>query len=508
MTSTTRLDLTPTTPLDTRELVEAAFELRRSGDAARALCAARIAYGREPYNAQVQTALAWGVEASLKREVGSGRPSNRVVEACAHEYAKLEKVDRPGLVHSMMLARLSHVAERWPGFLGFVRRFGNDQFRAEDYTRMPKREGDGSFPSRAEGVARGVYKSLGPSAPADAVEWAVGFFAAILKRQPDAEWIPYYQGKLLILLGRVEEARTLVLPVLRRHDRSFWAWEMLAEICQFAEDAGGESPGSRRLACLAKALAVGEKPEYLVKVRRAFAEELVHAGRLEEARAELEEIRRVRRGQGWKEDPEVERRLAGADLGAIVPRRMAEADLDALAASAADALFDDLPWLDGVVVRRFKEGDGIVVALSEGVTVPAHDRALAASAEPGDPVRLRVWRDGAEGKPRVRDARPGGDGAEPVRFRRDFKGTASRKDGSPFAFVDAAGESIFVSPDLVDAEGIRDGDPVSGVALRLVHPKTGRPAWRAVRVATSAAKRAANPAATETSATATTTGCA
>lgn len=570
MTNITRLDLTPATPLDTRELVDAVFELRRSGDAARSLCAARVAYEREPFNPRVQSALAWAVEASLKREVESGNPSNRVIDACAHEYAKLEKVERPSLVHSMMLVRLVRAAERWPGFAGFVRRFGNGQFMADDYTRKPKREGEGEWPSLVEKVAKAVQKSLGPAASEDSLEWAAGFFAAILARQPGAEWIPYYRGKLLLRLGRVDEARSLVLPILRRHDRSFWAWEVLAEIQRSDTGAGGASPESRRGACLAKAILAGDKPEYLVKVRAAFAEHLAVAGRLQAARAEFEEIRRLRRAQGWKDDPEVERRLAGAELAGVEPLPLEREALLAMAETAGECLHDDLPWHDAVLARRlpaadgkpeglviaarggetirplfgraeqypgvaglpagsplrvrveresakdggilprlrlmaaegregepwdllpfraavvmrcFQDGSGIVVALSEGETATIHGHELAGSAKPGEMIRVRALLDPFDGKTRVYDlSRDACE--ETVYFRRSFSGKATRGAGKPFAFVDGGDEPIYLPPELVDAEWIRNGDRVSGVALHLVNPKNGRLAWRAVRVET------------------------
>ncbi len=407
MTQTTRLDLTPATPLDTRELVDAAFELRRSGDASRSLCAARVAYAREPCNPRVQSALAWAVESSLKRELESGNPSNRVIDACVHEYVKLEKVERPGLVHSMMIVRLARAAERWPGFTGFLRRFGYDQFMADDYVRKPKRGGEGAWPSLAEKAAKAVHKSLGPASPADLLEWAAGFFASIQVRQPEAEWIPYYRGKLLLGLGRVDEARALVLPVLRRHGRSFWAWEVLAEIHRLA---GGEGAESRHGACLAQALAVGEKPEFLVKVRAAFAAHLAAAGRFAEARAEFEEIRRLRRAQGWKDDPEVERRLAGAEFAGLAPRPLAREELLAMARPAGECLFDDLPWRNAVLARRLPPADGkpgrIVFVAEDGDTVrplfgPAERFPTLADLPVGAPLRLRAEREaaGAEGIP-------------------------------------------------------------------------------------------------------------
>lgn len=134
----------------------------------------------------------------------------------------------------------------------------------------PPAQGDGVFPATAEKLVNGLYsvvkEKYGRSRPGmvvdqELVEWLLGRMQDVYARLPDEKWGNFRLGKLLIVLGRLEEAKDCVLPVVRRNQTQFWAW-----------DAMGQLFPEHRKACLAKALLCPEEEQKLVRVKREAAE--------------------------------------------------------------------------------------------------------------------------------------------------------------------------------------------------------------------------------------------
>ena len=83
----------------------------------------------------------------------------------------------------------------------------------------------------------------------------------VYDRLPDEKWGNFRIGKLLVFLGRTEEAREKVLPAVRRNQTQFWAWSALSEL--FPE---------HQKCCIARALLCEEEELKLVRVKRKAQE--------------------------------------------------------------------------------------------------------------------------------------------------------------------------------------------------------------------------------------------
>lgn len=212
----------------------------------------------------------------------------------------------------------------------------------------PLGKGEGFFPATAEKLVNGIYgivkEKYGrqpPATPEDTarVEWLLERMRQIYTRLPDEKWGGFRLGRLLLMLGRIEEAKDLVLPTVRRNQTQFWAWSSLGEL--FPE---------RRAACLAHALLCKEEETKLAKVRRdALALGLPVDDR--------EQLRRIAR-------------------------------------DASELLWEGLPAVDAVLERQFKNKDGkdrVQFALRGGVDVrPVSPNALRLSRRlrEGDPFSV------------------------------------------------------------------------------------------------------------------------
>ena len=130
----------------------------------------------------------------------------------------------------------------------------------------PPVKGKGYYPATIEKIAVGTYdivkgvyaKRTGALTKADIalLEWVLGVLRQAAERLSD-EWSDFRIGKLLVLMGRADEAKTLLMPVIRKKQSEFWAWDMLGTLF----------PESRE-ACLAKALLCSGEEQMMVKVKR------------------------------------------------------------------------------------------------------------------------------------------------------------------------------------------------------------------------------------------------
>lgn len=134
----------------------------------------------------------------------------------------------------------------------------------------PPKTGDGVFPATAEKLVNGLYgivkERFSRHAPMieqerQLVEWVLDRMQAVYDRLPDEKWGDFRIGKLLMLLGRIEEARDKVLPAVRRNQTQFWAWSALASL--FPE---------HQKCCIARALLCNEEAQKLVRVKRMAQE--------------------------------------------------------------------------------------------------------------------------------------------------------------------------------------------------------------------------------------------
>ena len=149
------------------------------------------------------------------------------------------------------------------------------------------------------------------------INWAT----EVLKRtyaRLDDEWGDFRIGKLLLIQGKPDEAKELLMPRIRKSLNMFWAWDMLGHLFP-----------AQRKACLAKAL-------------------LCH-----------------------EEDPKMMNRVRKEAVAIGLPVNDVEA-LKEISIPAPDLLFEGLPCVKGVYDSAFENKDGKIrvrFILETGVSV-------------------------------------------------------------------------------------------------------------------------------------------
>jgi hypothetical protein len=320
------------------------LEIRQISNAGRnrdALRELRLLWRENSGHKDVANALAWEIWRDLIQALRQEKPEKPKVRSLLLEYRNLNP-NQPSEIHSRVLEAAARAAGAGllPSFCGFLKWWGTERLRPEDFTGNPARDGT-RFPSVVELAIKGLGKTVQDEPSLELVRFAESFMADHADRFPDRAWFPYYRALTLVRCGELEQARAMMTPIVREKPSEYWAWHHLA-LCY--------APGDRlRLACLCKArLSRVAKPQMLLRVQADLAMELMAQEYFPEARRELETSAGIRREHGWS-IPEAldkalsEPRIAKVEVAANTAR------LREKAAEAEEALWDDAPWLDAVL---------------------------------------------------------------------------------------------------------------------------------------------------------------
>lgn len=127
------------------------------------------------------------------------------------------------------------------------------------------------WPALSEEIAKLIVNACktcyGRRSVVDAVQqpdlgWAISFLDDVYSRYTDDEWSDFRIGKLLVWARQMDLARERLLPVIRRKQSEYWAWDLLGDLF----------PQQRR-ACVAKAL-LCEAEEIYTKGLKAEAAQI------------------------------------------------------------------------------------------------------------------------------------------------------------------------------------------------------------------------------------------
>ena len=367
-----------------------AREATKAGNNGAAISLSRDAVKTAPDSQAAQTGLGWAISRELKEEAVKPEPERAKTIALLREYLSLSLVEKPSILHSLILVHATHLQNGLDVlYPSFVRKWGLENLRDEDFQPYRPEGKNETYPSLAEKVGMALGKSLKglkrtsiPSA-IDPV-WIAEWLNQMMARFPDQIWIRYHYAKTLLLVGRHESARDSLIPIVRAKQSEFWVWSTLAET--FERKTG------HRLACLCRALLCKvQDPAFLKGVLRSLPPELEAAG-------EHDAVKRLALAQG--ED------YAPARIKELAPV------LEKYALAANGLAFENLPWMDAIVSGRIEpktDVKGAVFVLvkngSERMEVRVGLRKFRCleQATVGEPVAVRMV--STENRQQIVDAR-------------------------------------------------------------------------------------------------------
>lgn len=325
----------------------------KGGDWKQALRILRQIARDYPGQQTVEVAMAWELCRGIQHGLKEDKPDQLGLWDLIEGYGRLGAVPRPSDIHSRVLQWAATLARKnlAPRFCEFLKWWGPSQNLREEDLQGREKEGGGRYDSTVENVIAGVGKTIGGCESEEAKALAVEFVEQYIQRYPHQEWFPYYHATCLLAIGRIIEARALMMPVVRVKMTEFWAWEKLG-LC-FPENS------DERLQCLCRAVVCPVKgPEFLLGIYPDLGAMLTARGHSGEGRFLLEKAKTLRVQHNWKMPTELAMALEASEGVLAVD---AVPLLNELAAQADEVLLSDMPWHKGVVSSlnvEFKRDDG------------------------------------------------------------------------------------------------------------------------------------------------------
>lgn len=460
------------------------FELRKQGRSAEALEMARVEYSRNTTDIWLLRAYAWALYDQTKHLVDQYEAKQLSPSAlssqfspCMREFARMADPLRGDVAFSQILRLAAAVSKEWREFLGFARWAGIHDFSVEDKKPFVNEQGK-SVDSLQKRFMRAICREAAaaaadPHANPEWVEWGKGVLEQALQDEPNDQWLNYYQSKLHLAYGEVEQSIKRLAPVLRRQSKAAWPWALLGEILEATrpDDA---------LTCFTHATQLAREEQEVAKTRIHLAQRLALTGRYNEAALQAQSALQYREQHGYKVPQELAQLLASD----WYQQAVASNSLSRLpnVEGAANALLKELDRHSLTYVRGVIDHINAEKALSYVATTPDTGVGLlyrkfpeVAALPPGTLVEVgRASPDDMPADWRLSEAQalPG--------LCETVTGTLERREENEFAFIRATHKDIFVPPDLAKSYAAGQQFIVTCLAIRRTN-KHGKAGWRAVK---------------------------
>jgi hypothetical protein len=115
---------------------------------------------------------------------------------------------------------------------------------------------------------------------------------SISEQHPNMMYLIYYRAVLKLSLGKMDDAKKIIIPFAQKKQSEFWVWDLLAQL--------HTDNTNMQVACLAKALLCKASPDFLVKVRQKMVSLLISLQEWDLASTELHHIIKVREANNWQ----------------------------------------------------------------------------------------------------------------------------------------------------------------------------------------------------------------
>ncbi|MGQ7817275.1 tetratricopeptide repeat protein [Metapseudomonas furukawaii] len=301
---------------------------------------------------ETQTSFGWELYKHAKELMAGENVNPGAVKRNLSDYLKLD-LEKPSVLHSCVLQLAAKLAGQDKlSMLAFSRQWNFKYLRPEDFERYRTEDGK-EYPSLAEKVIQHASKEAATSEHAEDQANMLPFIDQVIEYFPDNIFLKLNKAKVLLSLGRHDEALAFGIAVTKAKSNDYWAWGLLGEIVsQRDPDAS--------LGCYCKALTCPAEEKYTGKIRLRVAQRMLEANDYAAAKHEVEAILQSKENEGQK-IPESIAEIASQSWFAETQAKTSNRDYYRTNAKIAEALlFNDLPWIDANV------GDTFIVPGKEG----------------------------------------------------------------------------------------------------------------------------------------------
>lgn len=293
---------------------------------------------------QYHNAYGWGLYKYLKTLISHQAGGKEVWKGLLEEYFTLNP-GKPSLLHSMMLVIfVQHFKDDQEFMLKWADQFDWGFLRDEDFSTW---ESKGKiFPGLAERLVQALAKVILAKGDSMQIETFFELLDRALEKFSSNIWLHFYKAKMLLRLGKEEEGKRFVIPVVKEKRGEFWAWALLGDI------VSSEDP-QLAISCYCNALLCKTEEVFLINTRWSFGILLHRNGLDAEARYELEKSVKSRQQAGYDLNFSKLLVLEESWFKEAIPVESSKSFYTAHAGKAREWLFGDLPHFRGSLIRTF-----------------------------------------------------------------------------------------------------------------------------------------------------------
>ncbi|MDZ4239768.1 MAG: tetratricopeptide repeat protein [Hydrogenophaga sp.] len=327
------------------QLIKDASAQSKEGRHAQAVALYRQAGRLGPLDSQVQTNLGWDLYRHAKQLLDAEPVDFSAIRRNLHDYLKLD-VEKPSLLHTCFLQLAAKLGSQDKlKLLKFLPLWDLQHLRAEDYQRYKAEDGK-EYPSLAEKVIQQAGKEAAASGEAQDLNYILPYLDEAIERFPDNVWLKLDKAKVLLGLGRHDDALAFGMAVTKAKSNDYWAWALLGDIVALTDPAAA-------LGCYCKALCCPADDKFTGKVRLKLAESMIETHDFSAAKLEVETVLRQKEREGQR-IPEAAERIASQPWFASTPANASNANYyKAHTAAAETLLLSQLSWIAANLGDRF-----------------------------------------------------------------------------------------------------------------------------------------------------------
>jgi hypothetical protein len=390
------------------------------------------------------------------------------------ELAKKLLLVRPSKGNSFLMKAFLKGNKTWTKILDFVDYFGFESFQESDYK---SEEYNGrAIASTVEKFFNSYSKKLIDSSKdmncdLEDIRKRMNDFLPILDKQiaqnSDYQFLPYFKAKILISLNRKNEVLESFLSFAKRKKSEFWVWEVIAETFEKTDD--------KYFACFCKALSLKSPQEFLIGIRKDFANLLISKGMYSEAKFEILKIIDIRNSQKWKITNDIVS-LTNQQWFSETTAKLSNTELYKQYVSQAEAiLFQSVE--EEIIVVEFVNHDKQILNFIKNKSKHGFFsyKGLLQKPKVGDLLKVRFNGGGTDGFYKVLSLINANedDISEAIS---SFEGHIRIKDGAEFGFVN----DIFIDPKIVKRNNYSNNQEISGKALLTFNKKKNVWGWKMI----------------------------
>jgi predicted negative regulator of RcsB-dependent stress response len=229
--------------------------------------------------------------------------------------------------------------------LEFSRLWNLEYLRPEDFDSYHADDGK-EYPSLAEKVIGQASKKAAAADNVQDLNYIRPHIDSAIERFPDNIWLKLNKAKVLLALGKHEDALEFGLAVSKSKRSEYWAWKLLGDICAVIDSEAAFS-------CYCKALLCPTDDQYTSNLRLKLAQLMVDNHDLAAAKYEVNRVLEYTEKEG-KKTPEVAVKIASQEWYGETQTSKSNLDYYKANVSVAEALlFSKMPWISANVGDKF-----------------------------------------------------------------------------------------------------------------------------------------------------------